>query len=404
MASARKRLLIVGGGFAGITTIRRLAENPHLDIVLLTDKPIFRYGATIWRAATGYQKSQAYIPIEEMLKRYKNVKVIYETAKTIDKSKKKVKTTAGKTYEYDYCVIALGMVTNYFGLKGIEEFSYTIKSSEGLDALRTHLHQEILDDGVLDKNYVVIGAGPTGVELAAGLRSYLKKVARRHGLKRSKVHVELIEAAPRVLPTLHPHVSWAVSKRLRRLGVVTHTKRHVQSETKDYLVVDKRKIPTKTVVWTAGVSNNPFFKENSSQFLLNERGKVLVNGYLQADENVFVIGDNAATPYSGLALTAIHNAKYVAHCVDRLSRGRSLPRPYRPSYPLTIIPVGDKWAALQWKRFTMSGRFVGVLRLWLDLVGYLYVMDFGQAWRLWRHLDTEEERCRSCKLAVERAE
>lgn len=403
MANAKKKVLIVGGGFGGITTIRRLANNPNIEITLITDQPIFRYGATVWRAATGYEKAQAYIPIAELLKRFTAVKVVYETAKTIDKMKREVKTTAGNTYSYDYCVIGLGMVTNYFGLKGIEENSYTIKSSEGLDKLRTHLHQEILEDGVLDKNYVVIGAGPTGVELAAGLRSYLKKVAKRHNLKRSRVNVELIEAAPRVLPTLHPHASWLANRQLRKLGVMTLPKHHVQSETPNYLVVDKRKIPTKTVVWTAGVSNNPFFAANPSQFLINERGKILVNGYLQAADNLFVIGDNAATPYSGLALTAIHNAKYVARCINRLSQERSLPNPYRPSYPLTIIPVGDNWAVLQWKRFVMSGRVVSAMRLVLDLIGYQYVMDWSQAWRLWRRLNVEEERCRSCRLALEKS-
>jgi NADH dehydrogenase len=403
MVHTKQKLLVLGGGFGGITAIRNVAHNPNIDITLITDNPTFRYGATVWRAATGYEKAQAYMPIADLLVKFPSVNVIYETAKTIDKTTQQVTTTAGKSYNYDYCVIALGMVTSYFGLQGLEEFSYTIKSSEGLDTLRSHLHQEILDDGVLDKNYVVIGAGPTGVELAAGLRTYLKKVAKRHGLKRSKVNVELIEAAPRVLPSMDPRVSRLVNRRLRKLGVVTLPRHHVQSESKASLVVDKRRIPTQTVVWTAGVSNSPFFAANSSQFLLNERGKVLVNGYLQAADNVFVIGDNAATPYSGLALTAVHNAKYVAHCLDRLSRGKSLPRPYKPSYPLTIIPVGDGWAVMQWKKIVLSGRLVSLFRLLLDLVGYQYVMDWRRALRIWRHLDVPEERCPTCQSALKQA-
>ncbi len=397
--SQKTKLLVLGSGFAGVTLLRQLRYQPDLEITLITSSPTFRYGATVWRAATGYRKDGAYIPIEALLGVYPNLTIIYDDVASINRKNQFVTTKSGAKFTYDYCVIGLGMVTSYFGIEGLEQYSYTIKSSDGLDKLRKHFHKEVMKDGVLDKNYVVVGAGPTGVELSAALVGYLKEIARYHKLKRPRINVELVEASPFVLPAMPRRAGKIVRKRLSLLGVRVMTQQQVKKENKNTIIIGKRTLPTKTVIWTAGVSNNPFFFTNPDEFVLNEKKRVIVDGNLRVDKHVFVLGDNAATPYSGLALTAVHNARYAAKVIRRELEGKRV-KPYKPVFPLTIIPVGDGWALLQWKKLILSGKFASFLRQALDVVGYAYVMGYPRAWQLWQHRNDLEESCLICQKAI----
>lgn len=398
MSNKKIRILVLGGGFAGVKTIRELHKNPNLDITLITDQPTFRYGATIWRAATGHLKEASYMSVESLLPKTPNVRVVYERAKTIDRKARKVTTQNGTTYDYDYCVIGLGVVTSYFGIKGLDKYSYGVKSSKEFDQFRHHLHQELIDKKALDKNYVVVGGGPTGVELAAALRGYLRTVATHHKLPKTTVHMQLVEAAPRILPMLAPIASKRTLKQLRKLGVSVHTKTAVTGETAETVMIDNKPVSTHTVIWTAGVSNNPFFNDNSDQFFLNDKKRVVVDGNLRVDDHTYVIGDNAATPYSGLALTALHNAMYVARHINYSIRGHRL-RPYKPLKPVTIIPVGDDWAVFQWRKLVISGRVASWLRTWYDFFGYAEVMGIRPAAKVWLRRNRTHEDCPFCQTA-----
>lgn len=399
MKQKKVKVLVLGGGFAGVKTVRALYKNPNLDITLVTDQANFRYGATIWRAAVGYLREASYMPVASLVPIKPNVHLVYDQALTIDRSKKLVTTKNNRTYSYDYCVISLGVVTSYFGIKGLDKYSYSVKSSKEFDEFRHHLHQELVDEQALDKNYIVIGAGPTGVELAAALRSYLKNVAKHHKLARTTVNMQLVEAAPRVLPSFVPKASKLTLKRLRSLGVAVHTHTTVASETATTLMVGDKPVPTHTVIWTAGVTNSPFFSANISQFTLNEKKHVIVDGTLRVDGSTFVIGDNAATPFSGLALTALHNASYVAKVIQTEVRGGSAP-PYKPLKPVRIIPVGEDWSIFQWRNLVISGRFASLLRTIYDFFGYAEVMGIRSAASIWLRRNQTHEECVFCQPPV----
>jgi NADH dehydrogenase len=396
MKAKKVKILVLGGGFAGVKTVRKLHRNPNLDITLITDQETFRYGATIWRAAVGHLREASYLPVASLVPIKPNVHLVYDKALTIDRPAKSIKTEKGKTYHYDYCVIGLGAVTSYFGIKGLDKYSYGVKSSKEFDEFRHHLHQELVDEHALDKNYIVVGAGPTGVELAAALRSYLKTVAKHHKLPKTAVHMQLVEAAPRILPTLEPKASSLTLRRLRSLGVTVHTHTTVKEETANTLLVGNKPIPTHTVIWTAGVTTNPFFAANNDQFALNEKKKVVVDGNLKVDSSVFVIGDNAATPFSGLALTALHNASYVAQAIHRELEGRKMPF-YKPLKPVTIIPVGENWSIFQWRKLVISGRFASWLRTMYDFLGYAEIMGVRPAAAIWLRRNHVHEECPFCQ-------
>ena len=229
-SSNKKHLVIVGSGWAGLKIARQLKKVPQhkLRITLVSDINYFRYSAALYRVATGNREKEAIIPLSEILDDLPNVEFKKATVKKIDRKNRTIATSGGEIIHYDYAVLAIGTITNYFNIPGLDKWSYSIKTSTELRKFRTHLHQELVDEHAPDKNYVVVGAGPTGVELSAALTSYMKQVSRKHGLARRRITVSVIEAADRVLPISKPKVSASVEKRLRKLGVRVMLKKKVE--------------------------------------------------------------------------------------------------------------------------------------------------------------------------------
>lgn len=398
----RKHIVIVGSGWAGMRLARELQsiDTHRVRITLVSDIDYFRYSAALYRVATGRRERAAIIPLSEILEDLPNIEFIKAKVTHIDRAKKILKTNTKLEISYDYAVLALGVITTYFGIPGLEHWSYSIKTSKELKLLRTHLHQELMDENAPDKNYVVIGGGPTGVELSAALMSYMKEVVRKHGLRRRRITIDLVEAAPRLLPMSDPMTSKKTLARLRKLGVRVMLNKKVESQDGEYLVVSGVKIPTHTVIWTAGVSNNPFFQNNANQFAFGQRGRVLVDDHLRVDDHLYVIGDNADTPYSGLGLTAVHNARFVGKDIKRRLTGKK-PVCYRPLTPVTVVPVGNRWAIFQYRKLIFGGVTAAIIRSLADLVSYTDIVGPTKAFRLWIRTDEREEICMLCKASLD---
>lgn len=169
----------------------------------------------------------------------------------------------------------------------------------------------------------------------------------------------------------------------------------VEAETATKLKLKGETLDSHSVVWTAGVTNNPFFRDNAEHFTLAKNGKVEVDGHLQSRPHVYVLGDNAATQYSGMAQTALHDADYVVE--DLMCVLTRHPRaPYRPKAPVSVIPVGENWAAAQWGPVLLYG-FVGyILRRFADLIGYADVESWPKAVRLALQDGKYEDNCSIC--------
>jgi NADH:ubiquinone reductase (H+-translocating) len=394
----KKHLIIVGGGWAGVSLAQSLKKVPKdkLRITLISDNPNFRYSPALYRVATGHKEHQALIPLHELLNDNPQLKIIKSSLKSIDPVNRTIKTHNGDVFHYDYAVLAIGGVTQYFNIPGLKELSYGIKTQKELRHFRTHLHQELIEEHKPDSNYIIVGAGPTGVELAAAMASYLKVIMRRHGIKHKRVHIELIEAAHRVLPSSNPKASAKAKLQLKKLGVKLLLNAKVEAETDTTLVVNGRSLPTHTVIWTAGIANNPFFEQHKSIFKLNNRGKVLVNDHLQTHPRLYVIGDNAVTPYSGLAITAVHNADYVARDILRQVNGHKKTPAYRPVTPASVIPIGKNYAIMQYNALVISGRLASFFRRFADYVAYKDIAGHKKALKLWNHTEDLEESCAVC--------
>lgn len=395
--SKKLRVVVVGGGFAGIKTALELIKDRSLVVTLISDKDHFVYYPTLYSMATGHSHLETIVPLNRIFAG-KRITIVQDTITGYDPDRNTV--TGRETYNYDRVIFAVGVVTSYFGIKGLPEFSYSIKSYNDVMKFRHHLHDELVKDHHLDKHYVVVGAGPTGVELSAALASYLRIISRVHKTRNTKVSIKLVEAAPRVLPRMSENASDRVQRHLRKLGVTVLLNKKVEEQDDDSIMISGKDVPTKTVVWTSGVSNHPFFASHSSHFPLAPNGRVTVNEHMMVNDNTYVIGDNAATPHTGLAQTALHDALYVAKDIKNELHYRSR-TPYKAVKPPVVIPVGNRWAVFEWHGLTITGWLAAMIRRAADFIGYSDILPIGQAFGVWRaERIREETTCQECTQAL----
>jgi NADH dehydrogenase len=391
-----RNVLIVGGGFGGVRAALVLAQDSRFHVTLLSDDSDLRYYPTLYHTATGGPRANSSIPLGQLFIG-KPVKIINDKALSLDRKTKTLTTENGQKISFDSIILGLGVVTNYFGIEGLADYSYSIKTQAEAARFKSHLHKQLIDDKKPDLNYVIVGAGPTGIELAGALPSYLRKIIKNHGLKPRNAHIDLIEAGPRLLPRMPADISRAVAKRLKKLGIKLYLGSVVQGETADGLTVSGKPIRSHTVVWTAGVTNNPFFKDNN--FVMTTRGKVAVDVYLQAEDNLFVIGDNANTPFSGLAQTALVDGEFVAENLKRLASGKQM-KGYDPERPITVIPAGPNWAAVEWGRAHFNGRSGWLVREAADFVGFHNLESWTKAAEQFMTEFIDQDDCPVCTAAT----
>lgn len=391
----KQLVLVVGGGFGGVKAALELANDDRFVVTLLSDDTDLRYYPTLYLAATGGKRANSSIPLSRLLAKTL-VNIIKGKAERLNRETKTITTAEGLELAYDILILALGTVTNYFGIPGLQDYSYTIKTQTEAARFKAHLHNQLIEDHRQDSNYVIIGAGPTGIELAGALPHYLRRIIKNHGLTPRTLHIDIIEAAPTLLPRMPQDTSRAVARQLKKLGIKLYIGSAVQGETADNLTVNGKPIRSHTVVWTAGVTNNLFFIENN--FLINKRNKVTTDIFLQAGDNIFVIGDNAETPYSGMAQTALHDGKYVANNLKRRASGKPM-RSYLAKRPITIIPAGQHWAAVIWGNLRIYGWLGWILREAADIIGFHDIEPWNIATKQWLTEFSEQDDCVVCAIA-----
>lgn len=378
--------IVVGGGFGGVKAALELSKNKKMQVTLISDRPDFQYYPALYSTATGGSHLQSWVPLGVIFAGRDNVRIIIDSITAIDKASRTITMASGTKHEYHNLVLALGSVTTYFGIPGLDEYAYGIKSHDEIERLKQHLLREFSTAHAADSHFLIVGAGPTGVELASSLGTYLKKLKQQYKKPQARMSISIIEAAPRVLPRMSEKASKKVEQRLKKLGVHVELNKKVESETADSLIVSGRPIKSHTVIWTSGVANNPFFKANESQFKLAPNGRVLVDKHMRADKHVYVIGDNAVTPFGGLAQTALHDAIYVAKQILGKSR-----KQYKAKQPPVVVPIGENWAIFEYKKLRFGGWLGSLIRTAADFVGYSDIMRFGQALGVWRAQKVKEK-------------
>jgi len=377
--------VIVGGGFAGIKAALELAKRDVSNITLISDEPYFLHHATLYATATGKSRAESILPLGDIFSGYPQVKVVQDMITSYDPARNIV-IGGKKQYSYDTLILALGSVTTYFGIEGVANHSFGIKSVAEINAFTEHIRDEVTKDHQLDQNYFVIGAGPTGVELAGALNEHLRELKKTHPDLKGRAKVTIVEAAPRIIPRSSTTASRIVAKRLKKVGIKVMTGHKVEGLTHDTIIIDGKKVPTHTAIWTSGAANHPFFAAHASDFTLAPNGRVIVDAYLRSRKNVYVIGDSNMVKYSGMAWPAFNQATYVAdHIVRQITRRKA--RPFRPTDAPCGLPVGNGWGYVEWHGVYVSGWSGYIARRLIELYGYAQLVQFARAVVAWKSHD-----------------
>ena len=377
------KVVIVGGGFGGVKTALELANKPGFEIKLISTHMNFEYHGALYRSATGHSPMEVVVPLKDIFKRAKNVELVLDTIAGINPKRKVLRSETGDEYVYDIVIMALGNDVNYFGIDGMDKHSFAMTTIPQTIELRNKLVELFRKPGATP-TIVVVGAGPTGVELAGELSQFARRVS--HKYRNHLVHpkVVLVEGADRVLPTMDPLLSAKAYIRLQKLGVQMKLNTKVNSCEPDKVCVTGEEIEAEAIVWTAGSKPVSFYEDHPRVFKL-ERGRVVVDEFMRAQghDDIYVIGDNAFTRFSGMAQTALHDAKFVARNLIRASKGTP-PVAYRAWHPLYVVPIGEKWAVLQTQKSKISGYRGWLVRRQADRWIFRNFLPYKAAIQQWR--------------------
>ena len=378
---------------------------PSVKITLISDKPHFEYHAALYRVVTGRSPLEVCIPLREIFEG-RNIELLEDAAVSIDFNSRVLKGSSGSRHSYDHLVLALGSETAYFDIPGLKELSYGFKSINEAIRLKRYLHELFKNDKLksADKNnlahIVVVGGGASGVELAGELSVYVKKLAAKHKFDRSLVKIDLVEAASKILPSMPKDFTERIEKRLKELNVNIIAGRPVIKEDIEKIYLKDMEMKTKTVIWTSGVRSNVFYSE-AGGFEMDKIGRVRVDEFMRAKgfSNIFVLGDAAATKYSGMAQTALGDGG----CVAAIIRDDILGfphKPYLPKKPSYAIPAGPGWAAFMAGNLKIYGLLGWWLRRLKDFKFFLSILTLKKAMLVFQNGKKLCETCSICSKEI----
>ncbi len=391
-------ILIVGGGFGGVEAAKTLARSRMQDVSirLIDAKTYFEYHAALYRFITGRSPMEVCIPYRQIFAGL-DVDVVQDRVDVIDLQKKTVSGRSGSSYRYDTLILALGSETTYFGVAGVKEHAYGMKTAEEALKLKMHILETVHNASTADKDaktpllhLVIIGGGPSGVELAGELGWYVRMLAEKHGIDPSLCTVDLIEAMPRLLPSLPDAAARKVEARLRLLGVNVYLNRSLLKEDFEQVYLKDMQMKTKTVVWTAGMRGHSLY-ERTMGLSLDRKYRIEVDADLlvKGRKDVFAIGDSASTKWSGMAQTALYDGHFVAKFIEANLHAGDKPI-HNAAEPHYAMPVGPKWAVSCFGGRIFSGYAGWILRRYADLRVFLKLLPPMQAFSAFRSMNAVE--------------
>jgi NADH dehydrogenase len=326
------RVVIVGAGFGGLNAARALGRAP-VQVTVLDRKNHHTFQPLLYQVATGgLSPGEIASPIRSILSGHKNIEVLMAEVTGFD-LKRRIVETPELTLPYDYLIVAAGATHAYFGHDDWEPFAPGLKTIEDALEIRRRVllafelteKQAIAGEATVPLNFVVVGAGATGVELA-GTLAEISRHAFAHEFRSidpKRTHILLLEGGPRVLPAYPEDLSRSAEKQLQRLGVEVRTSTMVTQVEPGAVHVGGDRLQAAVVLWAAGVAASSLGKKLSAP--LDRAGRVLVNPDLSVPDHpeVFVIGDLAAVKdehgkmLPGVAPVAMQEGRFVAKLIRR---------------------------------------------------------------------------------------
>lgn len=386
----KPRVVVIGGGFAGINLIKHLSER-HFQVVLLDRQNYNGFWPLLYQVATaGLEPDSIAEPLRKMFNgRIADFHFRLARVTSVDPTTQTITTLVGDL-TYDYLVIATGTKSNYFGNDWVKQFAFPLKRIPHALDLRSQLLQvfeqaNMITDEALRQsllNVVIAGAGPIGVEMAGALAEMRRHILPMDypGIDFSKMNIYLVEGNDRILPLMSPNASSKSYRYLSNMGIIIKLNTRVESyDGEEVRFSTGDVLPAQTLIWAAGVTGN-IIKGLSAESI--ERGRILVNAFSQVKglTNIFAIGDIALMKvkeypngHPGVAQPAIQQGTHLARNLKRLLRNKPL-KPFRYFNKGDLAVIGRSRAVGDFPRNIGLSGFVPWL-IWV-LVHVYYSVGF----------------------------
>jgi NADH:ubiquinone reductase (H+-translocating) len=372
--SGKPHVVVIGGGFAGIAAVKAL-RNCEADVTVIDRRNHHIFQPLLYQVATAVlAPADVAAPIRQLSARQKNVSVLLAEVVGVDLGSRSVEVKypggGDRRMTFDYLVVAAGVQSSYFGHNEFAKYAPCLKTITDAQAIRSRILSayelaEFTDDDEERRRqmtFVLVGAGPTGVELAASI-AQLAKTTLRANFRRidpSTTSIVLLDGATRVLPSFAESSSLRAAQRLEKLGVKVITSAMVEHIDDQGVTVGGKRIDSGTVLWTAGVSPSPIVKMLG--VATDRAGRACVGPFLNVADSrgIFVVGDAATLiqdgrPLPGVAQVAIQQGRYVGGRIALELGGGKPPRPFRYFDKGNMAVIGKNFAIMESGRIRLAG-------------------------------------------------
>src|ERR1700690_1218112 len=379
MSNRVPSVVIVGGGFGGLAAAKALKHaSVHVVLVDRTNHHLFQ--PLLYQVATSVlAPGQISAPIRGILGKQSNTTVILGEVTSVNKEERYVIANSSDRSQihvpYDYLILATGQRHSYFGHDDFERFAPGLKSLADAVAIRNRVlkafeQAEAEEDPSRHRDlltFVLVGAGPTGVEMAAALGVMVRKTLRSEfrRIDPLSARIVLVDMGNRVLGTFAEDLSEAAKKHLEELGVEVRLGHGVDKIDNDGVIVGGERIASKTVIWTAGVTPSPAGKWLGVETDRAGRVKVQPDLTVPGHSEIFGVGDTASLqqdgkPLPGVAQVAMQGGRYAGRLIARRLSGKSAPQPFRYFEKGNMAVVGKGFAIVQSGKIHLSGFFARI--------------------------------------------
>lgn len=408
-----KNIVIIGAGYAGILTAKKLAKrlkkSPDINITIIDKNPFNTMLTELHEVAANRVEEDS---IKLSLKKVfagRRVKVILDTINNVDF---KQKTVIGKqgNYTYDILVIAAGSRPTYFGNKGAEQFAFKLWSYDDAIILRDHIQncfrKAVRETDTDEKKklltFYVVGAGFTGTEMVGELAEYVPVLCDEFEIERSMVKIHCVDMLPRVVPTLTEKLSEKIERRLIKTGVELSLQTSVVNIDEDSIEIrcgeTLKQDKTKTVIWAAGIESSQITGKAAEVLPSSKRNRLETDKYLRScgDDSVFVVGDNIGytlpgekNPVPQLVENCEQSSGVAAHNIICALNGSVDMEEYKPKFHGVMVSVGGRYGVAkvgtEKHKISLPSFFAMFVKHFINVIYFIQILGWNKIFSYLKH-------------------